>query len=395
MGDGRWAVKFNYSRYAEQLGISYGSATNVNGLGREDWNWTDANGDGLFQYGEQTTYRSRSFPGLGTLVDPELTSPMTNEFTFGVDHELFDNILVSLLGIVRGRSNDVGTVNIGRPFGVMITNERCIAECTPTFEDGSPRPLVDPWVELTTVDPGVDGIIGTADDGGPVPIWALDPATLGTSVNLTTNSNSWGFTDNLDYRGFQVVLSKRWSNNWQILTSYDYGRGRNEEEGTSPNSLWDNRRAEIFGSRPHSFKITGNYLFAEPIGVNLGLFVRAQSGEPVEATYNYPASVIEPGGSACPCPFDDQDNHTLAIDARGEGNNGRVEREDFVTIVDIRAEKQVTMGRYGVVHFYFDVFNLFNSNVITEFRWRLGSRYGEIQDILPPRVIRLGGSWDF
>ena len=52
--------------------------------GREDWNWTDANGDGHFQYGEQTTYRSRSFPGLGTGVDPELTSPLLDEFTFGV-----------------------------------------------------------------------------------------------------------------------------------------------------------------------------------------------------------------------------------------------------------------------------------------------------------------------
>ena len=77
-GDGRWAVKFNFSRYAEQLGISYGSATNVNRSGREQWNWTDANGDGVFQYGEQTTFRSRSFPGLGTQVDPELTSPMNN-----------------------------------------------------------------------------------------------------------------------------------------------------------------------------------------------------------------------------------------------------------------------------------------------------------------------------
>jgi hypothetical protein len=47
------------------------------------------------------------------------------------------------------------------------------------------------------------------------------------------------------------------------------------------------------------------------------------------------------------------------------------------------------------VHFYFDVFNLFNANTITEFRWGLGPRYQEIQDVLPPRVIRIGGAWDF
>ena len=103
----------------------------------------------------------------------------------------------------------------------------------------------------------------------------------------------------------------------------------------------------------------------------------------------------EPGCSTPIGPFIRQGNTDLTIDARGEGNNGRVEREKFVTILDIRAEKQVTIGRYGVLHFYFDVFNVLNSNIITEFRERLGSRYLEIQDILPPRVIRLGGAWDF
>jgi hypothetical protein len=273
----------------------------------------------------------------------------------------------------------------------MINNSRCQAECTPSFEDGTPRDLYDPYVPVQTVDPGVDGIIGTADDGGPVTIYALDPDTYGTSVDLTTNVNEWGFDDYTDYQGVSLVLSKRWSNNWQVLASYDYGRGYTQGSATSPNGLFNNRRAELFGSRPHNFKFTGNYLIAEPVGVNLGLFLRAQSGEPVQAQYNYAPSVLEPPNG----PFGDQDDVDIDIDARGEGNNGRPEREDFVTIVDIRAEKQVTIGRYGVVHFYFDVFNLFNENTITEFRWGLGPRYQEIQDILPPRVIRIGGAWDF
>jgi len=360
MGDGRWAAKFNFSRYAEQLGLSIGSATNVNAVASEDWNWFDPNGDGLFQFGEQTTFRSQSIPGVGNRIDPEIISPMTNEFTFGVEHELMDNTLVSVTGIIRGRTNDVGTVNVGRPFGQMLTNDRCIAECTPTNSDGSPRP-------------------------------ALDPNTFGTSVNLTTNSNEWGFQDDLEYKGVSFVMSKRWSDNWQLLASYDYGKGYNEEEGTSPNAVFNGRRQELFGSRPHNFKVTGNYLFAEPIGVNLGLFVRAQSGEPVRADFTYDDSVLEPPNG----PFPNQSNTTIQIDARGEGNNGRPSREDFVTIVDFRAEKQVTIGRYGVLHFYFDVFNAFNANTVTEFEWTLGRTYGEITDILPPRVIRLGGAWDF
>jgi hypothetical protein len=179
-----------------------------------------------------------------------------------------------------------------------------------------------------------------------------------------------------------------------MLASYDYGRGRFKSAGTTPSGYDDNRRQEMFGSRPHIFKVTGNYLFAEPVGVNLGLFVRANSGEPVRAQYSYDDALIEPPNS----PYCCQGNQSRYVDARGEGNevgSQRPKREAFVTIVDVRAEKQVSIGKYGVLHFYFDVFNLFNANTITEFRWTLGSRYQEIQDILHPRVIRLGGAWDF
>ena len=195
------------------------------------------------------------------------------------------------------------------------------------------------------------------------------------------------------------MLSKRWSDNWQVLASYDYGRGfyTTNYGATSPNEYFNERRAQGYGSRPHIFKLTGNYLIAEPIGVNLGLFVRAQDGEPMFANYTYDDSVIEPPNG----PFPSQSNTTITVMGRGESDQWqcpgcvRPAREPFVTIVDIRAEKQVTIGRYGVLHFYFDVFNAFNANTITELNETLGSQWLRIDDILPPRVIRIGGAWDF
>jgi len=389
LGDGRWALKFNYSRYAEALGGRFARSININNPGREDWNWTDSNGDGRFQFGEHTTFRDARFPGVTTAIDPDLVSPFVNEFTFGIEHELADNVLVAVTGIIRGMGNDTGTIDIGRPFGPMLDNARCLAECVPDMST-----YVDPYFPVMTVDPGNDGIIGTEDDGLPVPLWARDPAVANDGVFLATNTPTWGFDDYTDYQGVTFVLQKRWSGNWQMLASYDYGRGYQASASTNPSGLYNNRRQELFGSRPHMFKVTTNYLIAEPVGVNLGLFVRATSGEPVRAFYTYRRSLIQPPNS----PFCCQGNQGRRIDVRGEGNvvgSVRPEREAFVTIVDIRVEKQVAVGRYGVLHFYFDVFNLFNSNVITEFRWNLGSRYQEIEDILPPRVIRLGGAWDF
>jgi len=386
-GNGRWALKFNYSRYAEVLGLRFGGATNINRPGREDWNWTDTNGNGRFEFGEHTTFRDANFPGLGTAVDPKLFSPFVNEYTFGVDHEIADNMLIAVTGIIRGMNNDTGTVDIGRPFGPMLESPRCQAECDLSYGG-------DPYYPVQSVDPGNDGIIGTADDGGPITLWARDPAVANDGLLLTTNTPQWGLDGYTDYQGVNVTFRKRWAGNWQMLASYDYGRGYFASTGATPNGYDNNRRQQMFGSRPHMFKVTANYLFAPPVGVNLGVFVRANSGEPVQADYNYDDAFIEPPNS----PYCCQGNQFRVVDARGEGNDvgsDRPQREAFVTIVDVRLEKQVTISKYGILHFYVDVFNLFNSNVVTEFEWTLGRRYGEIIDILPPRVIRIGGAWDF
>ena len=78
---------------------------------------------------------------------------LTDEFTFGLEHEVFDNILLSATGIYRGRRDDVGTINIGVPYGLMFDSDKCKAECTPVNPWGT-----DPWVKLQTVDPGDDGV---------------------------------------------------------------------------------------------------------------------------------------------------------------------------------------------------------------------------------------------
>ncbi len=247
------------------------------------------------------------------------------------------------------------------------------------------------------MDPGDDGIIGTADDGGPVPIWARDPGR-GPSNNLTTNPNTFGFEDNTHYKGVSMVVSKRWSGSWQMLASWDIGKSESQGSSTTPNGLYNARRQQSGNDRLHIIKVTTNYLIAEPVGVNLGLFVRAQSGEPMFARYSFPRSQMTAPTNGSPFSSG-QTSQTITIQGRGESTSCpgciRPDREDFTTIVDVRAEKQVTIGRYGVLHFYFDVFNLFNANTITELNETLGSQWLRIDDILPPRVIRIGGAWDF
>jgi len=394
-GDGTWAAKVNYAIYPEALGISYGGVTNVNDTAREFWVWNDPNGDGVYQVGEETTYLDGDYPGAGRALDPELQAPLTGEWIVGVEHEIFGNILLSATGIFRGRRDDVGTVSLGRPFGPMFASERCRQECTPTLPYGQ-----DPYVLLsgpTTIDPGDDGMFGTADDGGPVPLWARDPGR-GPSDQLTTNPNTFGFETNRYYKGVSFVMSKRWSNNWQMLGSWDIGKSEFSGSSTTASGLYNGRRQLSSDDRTHIIKLTTNYLIAEPIGINLGLFIRAQSGQRETVDFSYPRALMTAPANGSPFSSG-QGNQSRTLQVGGESTSCpgciRPDREPFTTLVDIRAEKQVTIGRYGVLHFYFDVFNAFNANTVTNVESTLGSQYGRIRDILSPRVIRIGGAWDF
>ena len=181
-----------------------------------------------------------------------------------------------------------------------------------------------------------------------------------------------------------------------MLASWDIGTSEYQGSAYNPNSLWNSRRQLSSNHRDHILKFTGNYLVAEPIGVNLGIFVRAQSGQAMSASYTYDNEVLEALG-----PYGNQSNWGMTVVGRGEMAdkqcNGcdRPNNEPFTTLVDVRAEKQFTIGKYGVVHAYFDVFNVMNANTITSFYSTINSRWGEPTYVLPPRVMRIGGAWDF
>ena len=89
-----------------------------------------------------------------------------------------------------------------------------------------------------------------------------------------------------------------------------------------------------------------------------------------------------------------QGNVTVLVVAPREDTIGPA-AYPWVKILDLRAEKQVSIGRYGVLHAYFDVFNAFNTNAVTSASTRSGANFDRIFDIISPRVFRVGMAWDF
>ena len=63
-------------------------------------------------------------------------------------------------------------------------------------------------------------------------------------------------------------------------------------------------------------------------------------------------------------------------------------------ILDLRADKSFSIGRYRFTGML-DVYNLTNSNAITNFTLVNGASYNKIIGTLDPRVLQLGVRFDF
>jgi hypothetical protein len=143
----------------------------------------------------------------------------------------------------------------------------------------------------TAVDPGIDGVLGTADD-----------STYGYFAR-TSAANSQVITNDPNvvesYKGLELTLTKRLSNRWQMLAGYTLSKARldNVTRDLSPNYLINangniSTDANIFPStrcagcgaanadRPNQFKLTGMYILPWQDVIVSGNF-SSQQGPPI------------------------------------------------------------------------------------------------------------------
>jgi hypothetical protein len=240
MGNGRTGLKAAIGRYYYVIASGGGilDGVNPNANYQEQFTWNDVNGDRRFQPGEQigTPVVTRVLPETIS-VDPDYLRPYTDEFTGGIDHELFPSLRLSAIFTHRLERNPQATSNPANPYDTFLT---------------------------TRADAGRDGIAGTADDG-----------TFQFYNRTSTVVNQTYFTNDRTYRqtydGIEITGTKRMSNRWQMLAGYTYSHSRVKglSVNVNPNTLINvtgplagqntNFNGQI-GDRPHQFKVTGTYV---------------------------------------------------------------------------------------------------------------------------------------
>lgn len=360
---GKTLLRGGYARYYHQIGTGLAAFRNPNARAAALFDFRDANGNGLLDPGE-INFDAPLAVNLPSdnVIDPAIRQPMTEELTFGIEHELGPDFTVGATLIYRKDKRITDDVNTGVPFSE--------------------------YDEAQAVDPGRDLVVGTGDDS-LITVFNQSPESLGRDRFELTNP------EGLDsrYRGIMFEARKRYSNRWQMLASVVLsesdgllpGPGLEKFVGTgfatplydNPNTL-TNAAGRTYWDRPRVLRIAGSYDYR--FGLRFAGALRSSIGQPLYRSIQ----VIETTTGAL------LNQGPIEIVAEPQG----AIIQPSVHILDVRAEKNFDFGTQGQLGLMFDVFNVFNANTATEISARRGA-FGTIVKILPPRVARIGLRYRF
>jgi hypothetical protein len=357
-GTGKTVLKFNYGKYWWNPGADFVFNTSENAPAWwRRYRWTDINGDGRWNPGEQGATLVSSRGGVATeSLDPALQDTRTDEIAAFVERELMANFGVRAGYVWRGLRNQYQRYNVALPYSAFT-------------------------VPVSIPDPGLDGRVGTADDGSPIAGFDLATAYRGlTPVNMTTNVPN----SDADYHTFEITGTKRMSRRWSLLASYGYTKSFDQGNSYLGNSVRANNLPVTpndkintdEGRQEYSrqtVKLAGTWN-TPWWGVSFSPMLRYQQGFPFGRTF---ATNLSYG--------------SVRILAEPLGTR----RQNTISIVDLRFEKTVGLGNRRDVSAFFDIYNMFNANPAQNLQWSSGTAFNRPLSIVPPRLARIGVKLNF
>jgi hypothetical protein len=339
-GDGKTVVKGHYGQYYDGIYFyAYQSAT----PGIEDFvtYLYDPGGSVCGALGNCFSEIDRSPSPLST-IDPDIRHPRVDEWTAGIERELFKDVRVSATGIWREDKNVQGTVYPDARWSLLSLTSA-----------------------TTGADPSINGI--------PVSAYRWENRAASDQRILLTNPDGFRYLGpngellgtagaERKYKGLMLVLDKRFSNRWQGRVSYVYSKsegfisnGGASTFGAStffqtPTLALVNSYGRTFNDRPHELKVYGTWQVPK-VEVGLNAYYRYLSGTTYAPFQRFGSSAINyVASSAGRQPF---------LEPRG---SRRLEGESYL---DLRLEKIFKIGsdtdRLSV---YADIQNVFNEGTI-------------------------------
>lgn len=348
LGDHTTVFKAHYGRYSEAMRTAYHDR-----LGPADHH---SDYVGYYEWGGvwYEWFRTQ-FEELYSLQDG-IKHPYLDQFTIGIERELFKDASLGVSFIYRHWKNIIGVYD---------------TEASYTTRQVQDPYTTDTYTVYDIVNVGdYNFVIGNIKKGDP---WILDDAYR-------------------KYWGIEVLFNKRFSNRWQLLASYIYSRctgtigNRSFSDmgwggGTYDPNFWINREGYMPIDPTHMLKLQGTYIL--PFNIYFNAYFNYKTGNAFTRSARYRLN---------------QGIWTILTEKRGS------HRYPDRMNLDLRLEKTFRFAGKYRVGLMIDIFNVFNDNAVTSWGTTAGYDWFPheyvadapgpdghvVYGLVLPRAIRLG-----
>ena len=356
-GKGKTVLKASYGWFNTEAAIS--ADYNQNTIFTTDFRWHDLNRNNKYDPGEVNFDTSATGPDFvsttsaaNARINPDLRLSHTQELSASLEHELAPSLAVRGLFVQKRVGDNYSTVNVLRPY--LAFN-----------------------IPITRRDPGPDGTLNTGDDGGIITIYDYDPAYRGAAFvgNQATNRPD-GRADY--YNSYEASVTRRLTGSWSLLAAYTATKYHRWLVGvpTSPNDEF----FPLDEAWRWNLKVNGNYNL--PHNFLVGAIVEVVNGTLGQRSYVFRAT--DASGPA----LRQLAQQSIRLEPFGS------QQEPRQTTFNARVGKRLAFSKRSL-NLSLDVLNVLNSNAITAVTYVSGPSFGRVTDILPPRTVRVGATFDF
>ncbi len=364
-------LKGHYGRYYVNLADAHGVA-NPASTAWIRYAFLDPNANGLYdgpgELGVKLDDLGATGTDLraeGTAVDPDLAPEYVDEISVSLEHEVAADTSLRFSYVRKDVSGDSGIWNAPQQ-GALLAGRGISCAADPEW-DCPLNALTGALLNVQRVPDDVAGLVDTRLTAFP----GLEAA----------------------YDTLQVAVNRRFTGGLLLQASFDY-QWRDEfraagGENRSPlfadplvvgsgghGRIWQNHSLDVDGRQATTnwgARLLARYTL--PYDVGLSANVRHQSG--------WPYALIQ------------------RVDVPGTGTNQPIfltdlaaNRSENVTMADLRLDKALAVGTGGRLTLMLDLYNLFNSNAVTNFSLRTADA-DRIIAALDPIAMKLGVRYEF
>jgi hypothetical protein len=371
-GKGSTVLKAFYGRYYYNYADAF-SALNPSGANYKTFKFLDQNGNKLYDGPSELGAFVSSAGGVSTKVDPNVKKPYADEYDASIEHQFWGESSFRVAYVRKNTYNDISTIDLSRVghFNVPVTRTITLQEYRKVNGVNTP---------VTT---------------GSTTVSLFDLDQRPTGINTVTNvpDGDW------KYDTLQFAFNKRFGTGLFIQSSFDY-QWRDEQRGggslggsvaftntlrapstspldSDPNRIgFFNNPYPTVANRQKSTNWQGRAMarYVFPLDIGAAGNLRVQSG----FAYSRILQTSLPLAGTVRFFSEDIDSH----------------RSETVPILDLRVDKAFKLGRYRFTGMA-DLFNVLNSNAVTNFGLVNGSAFNQIIAALDPRTFQLGIRFDF